>query len=51
MIKRIYDLNFSKDHQFVIYKRISFLGFFISKTEIKRFTDVEKAVEHFKTLI
>ena len=51
MIKRIYDLNFDKNHQFVIYKRLAIFGIFITKIEIARFSDINEAVKHLKQLI
>lgn len=51
MIKRVYDLSFDKDNQFVIYKRLAIFGIFITKTEIARFSDINEAVKHLKSII
>jgi hypothetical protein len=51
MVKRIFDLCFTKNNQFVIYKRYSIFGIFISKKEIASFSDIEEAVTYLKNLI
>jgi hypothetical protein len=50
MVKRIFDLCFTKNKEFVVYKRYSVFGFFVMKKEMSRFKDVEEALHYFKDL-
>ncbi len=49
-MKRVYDLVFTKDNRFVIYKRYVIFGIFITKTKIASFSDINEAVTYLKQL-
>lgn len=51
MFKKVYDLNFSKYNQFVIYLIYRFFGIYIYKKTIASFKEPEHAIKYFKTLI
>jgi len=49
-MKRVYDLSFTKDNRFVIYKGFAIFGFLFNKKRIATFSNIDDAVNYFKQL-
>jgi hypothetical protein len=49
-MKRVYDLSFTKDNRFVIYKGFAIFGFLFYKKRIATFSNIETAIKYLKQL-
>jgi hypothetical protein len=49
-MKRVYDLSFTKDNRFVIYKGFAIFGFLFNKKRIETFSNIDDALKYFKQL-
>lgn len=49
-MKRVYDLAFTKDNRFVIYKGYSIFGILFNKKRVATFSNIDDAVKYLKQL-